>query len=182
VKALRASRAEPSPARRAHGLWSRAGTCAVLLLLASLVAGAAPQSITGAVERVFDGDSMIVRARGRDIEVRLAEIDAPEKGQPYADTSRKALQGMVLGKKVRLQVLEVDRYGRTVARAYRLSDDAWINAEMVRRGHAWVYRRHVRDKHLYDIEREARMRQAGLWALPEAQRTPPWEWRRSHPR
>jgi len=109
VKALRASRAEPSPARRAHGLWSRAGTCAVLLLLASLVAGAAPQSITGAVERVFDGDSMIVRARGRDIEVRLAEIDTPEKGQPYADTSRKALQGMVLGKKVRLTYWKASR-------------------------------------------------------------------------
>lgn len=160
----------------------RAGICAVLLLLASLVAGAAPRSITGTVERVFDGDSMIVRAKGRDIEVRLGEIDTPEKGQPYAETSRKALHGMVLGKKVRLQVLDVDQYGRTVARVYRLSDDAWINAEMVRRGHAWVYRRHVRDKRLYDIERQARLRQTGLWALPEAQRTPPWDWRRSHPR
>jgi endonuclease YncB( thermonuclease family) len=160
----------------------RAGVCAALLLLASVVACAAPQSITGTVKRVFDGDSMIVRAGGRDIEVRLAEIDTPEKGQPYADTSRKALQGMVLRKKVRLQVLDEDQYGRTVARVYRLPDEAWINAEMVRRGHAWVYRRHVRDKSLYDVEREAKARQAGLWALPEAQRTPPWEWRRAHPR
>ena len=162
--------------------WIRAGICAVFLLLATLVACAASPSITGTVTRVYDGDSMIVRAGGRDVEVRLAEVDAPEKGQPYADISRKALQGMVLRKKVRLQVLDEDPYGRTVARVYRLPDEVWINAELVRRGHAWVYRRHVRDGRLYEIERDAKAWQAGLWALPEAQRTPPWEWRRAHPR
>jgi endonuclease YncB( thermonuclease family) len=154
---------------------------AVLLLLASLGACAAPQSITGTVKRVFDGDSVIVRASGRDIEVRLGEIDTPEKGQPYADISRKALHGMLLGKRVRLQVLDRDQYGRTVARVYRLPEELWINAEMVRRGHAWVYRRHVRDKGLYEIERDAKARRAGLWALPEAERGPPWQWRRTHP-
>jgi len=162
--------------------WIRAGTCAAFLLLASVVACAVPQPITGTVKRVFDGDSMIVRSGGRDVEVRLGEIDAPEKGQPYADISRKALQGMVLGKKVRLQVLDEDQYGRTVARVYRLPDELWVNAELVRRGHAWVYRRHVRDKRLYDMERDAKSREAGLWALPDSQRTPPWEWRRAHPR
>jgi endonuclease YncB( thermonuclease family) len=153
----------------------------VLLLLTSVGACAAPQSITGTVKRVLDGDSLIVRAAGRDIEVRMGEIDTPEKGQPYADVSRKALQGMLLGKRVRLQVLDRDRYGRTVARVYSLPEELWVNAELVRRGHAWVYRRHVRDARLYDIERDARARRAGLWALPEAERTPPWTWRRTHP-
>ncbi|MGB5104618.1 MAG: thermonuclease family protein [Steroidobacteraceae bacterium] len=154
---------------------------AVVLLLASLGACAAPQSITGTVKRVLDGDSVIVRASGRDIEVRLGEIDTPEKGQPYADISRKALQGMLIDERVRLQVLDRDQYGRTVARVYRLPEELWINAEMVRRGHAWVYRRHVRDKGLYEIERDAQARRAGLWALPEAERAPPWQWRRIHP-
>lgn len=154
---------------------------ALLLLLASLGACAAPQSVTGTVKRVLDGDSVIVRASGRDIEVRLGEIDTPEKGQPHADISRKALQGMVLGKRVRLQVLDHDQYGRTVARVYRLPEETWVNAELVRRGHAWVYRRHVRDRSLYDIERDAKARRAGLWALPEAERAPPWQWRRAHP-
>jgi micrococcal nuclease len=157
--------------------WLRAG---VLLLIAA-AACAAPQSISGTVTRVLDGDSLIVRSSDRDIEVRLAEIDTPEKGQPYADTSRKALQGMVLGKRVRLEVLDIDRYDRTVARVYRQTDDLWVNAEMVRRGHAWAYRRLVRDKRLYDLEREARENRAGLWALPEAEREPPWRWRREHP-
>lgn len=155
--------------------------CATLLALACTAAVAGPPAITGSVKRVLDGDSMIVRADGRDVEVRLGEIDTPEKGQPYADNSRKALQGMVLGRRVRLEVLDRDRYGRTVARVYRLPDELWVNAELVRRGHAWAYRRHVRDKRLYDIEREAKEREVGLWALPEAEREPPWKWRRTHP-
>ena len=72
---------------------------AVLLLLTSVGACAAPRSITGTVKRVFDGDSLVVSASGRAIEVRLGEIDTPEHGQPYADISRKALQGMLLGKR-----------------------------------------------------------------------------------
>lgn len=154
---------------------------AAFLLLASLGTAASAAPIIGTVERVFDGDSLVVRAAGRDIEVRLGEIDTPEKGQPYADVSRKALRGMVLGKRVRLQVLDRDRYGRTVARVYRLPEELWVNAELVRRGHAWVYRRHVRDTSLYDIERTARAKKAGLWGMPEAERTPPWHWRRTHP-
>ena len=157
------------------------GILAVLLLLTGVAACAAPSSVTGTVKRVLDGDSLIVRSAGRDVEVRLGEIDTPEKGQPYADVSRKALQGMLLDRRVRLEVLDRDQYGRTVARVYRLPEELWVNAELVRRGHAWVYRRHVRDKSLYEIERDARARRAGLWALPEAERTPPWQWRRSHP-
>jgi endonuclease YncB( thermonuclease family) len=158
--------------------WLRAS---VLLLAAVAAYAATPQSITGTVKRVLDGDSLILGAGGRDIEVRLGEIDTPEKGQPYAENSRRALQGMVLGKRVRLQVLDEDRYGRTVARVYRLPDELWVNAEMVRRGHAWAYRRYVRDRQLYDIERQAKADRAGLWALPEAEREPPWRWRREHP-
>jgi endonuclease YncB( thermonuclease family) len=155
--------------------------CATLLAMACAAAVADLPSITGSVKRVLDGDSMIVRADGRDVEVRLGEIDTPEKGQPYADSSRKALQGMVLGRRVRLEVLDQDRYGRTVARVYRLPEELWVNAELVRRGHAWAYRRHVRDKRLYDFEREAKEKGVGLWALPEAEREPPWKWRRMHP-
>ena len=52
-----------------------------------------------------------------------------------------------------------------------------VNAEMVRRGAAWVYRRQSRDPALLRLEEEARAARRGLWALPEAQRMPAWEWR-----
>jgi len=52
-----------------------------------------------------------------------------------------------------------------------------VNAEMVRRGAAWVYRRYSDDPALLHLEQEARTARRGLWALPEAERIPPWEWR-----
>jgi endonuclease YncB( thermonuclease family) len=48
---------------------------------------------------------------------------------------------------------------------------------MVRRGAAWVFRRYSRDPSLLRLEGEARAARRGLWALPEAERAPPWEWR-----
>lgn len=48
---------------------------------------------------------------------------------------------------------------------------------MVRRGAAWVYRRYSHDPALLPLEAEAQAARRGLWALPEAQRVPPWEWR-----
>jgi endonuclease YncB( thermonuclease family) len=155
-----------------------------ILLLASLALArpAVAEEISGTVIKVFDGDSFIVApAPGKRVEIRLAGIDAPEKNQPYADDARAALRGMLLEQKVRLEVLDVDRYGRKVARAFRVSDRLDVNAELVRRGHVWVYRRHAYDDSLYDLERDARERKLGLWALPESEREPPWRWRREHP-
>ena len=156
--------------------------CCALLLVANAVQADAPARVlTGYVSRVMDGDSLVLRSAGGDIELRLAEIDTPEKGQPYAENSRRALQGMLLGRRIRAEVLERDRYGREVARVYRLPEELWVNEELVRRGHAWVYRRYVRDPHLYEVEREAREQGRGLWALPEAEREAPWKWRKAHP-
>ena len=53
-----------------------------------------------------------------------------------------------------------------------------VNAALVAAGAAWVYRQYAKDPRLFALEAEARAAQRGLWALPEAQRTPPWEWRR----
>src|SRR3954453_8529377 len=52
-----------------------------------------------------------------------------------------------------------------------------VNAELVRQGAAWVYRKYSRDPLLLLLEQEARSARRGLWALPETERLPPWEWR-----
>lgn len=157
----------------------------VVVLVVCLFSGrpADAEELIGFATRVFDGDSFIVRViEGPEIEVRLGEIDAPEKDQPYADIARSALRGMILDRKLRIVVFDTDQYHRKVARVYRVEDGVDINAELVRRGHVWVYRRRVKDQSLYDLERAARDQQLGLWALPEADREPPWRWRRAHPR
>jgi hypothetical protein len=73
-------------------------------------------------------------------------------------------------------VRETDRYGRTVGTVW--VDRLNANAEMIRQGQAWVYRQYLRGRSLLALEDEARQAKRGLWALPEAERVPPWQWRR----
>jgi len=136
---------------------------------------ATAEGLTGKVVGVTDGDTLTVLVDRQPIQVRLAEIDTPERGQPWANRAKQALSDKVFGQVVELQVVDTDRYGRTVAKVYRDGRD--MNREMVREGHAWVYRKYLRDRSLLEDERQAREAEAGLWALPEAQRVPPWEWR-----
>ncbi len=145
----------------------------LLSLLAAPQAGA--DFFDARVVAVFDGDTIEVLADGERRRIRLAGIDTPERGQPWGNRARKALSDKVFGKPVTLEVIDRDRYGRTVAQVYR--GDRHINRELVREGHAWVYRKYLRDESLLEDEEGAREAGRGLWGLPEAAQTPPWEWR-----
>jgi endonuclease YncB( thermonuclease family) len=140
----------------------------------------APGSRTGVIEgrvvAVHDGDTISVRVDGAPMRIRLADIDTPESGQPWTDQARRALSARVFDKEVRVIEVAVDVYGRTVGEVY--ADDVCVGCELVREGHAWVYRRYTDDAVLLRLEADARARGAGLWSLPESQRLPPWEWRR----
>ncbi len=71
-----------------------------------------------------------------------------------------------------------DYYGRIIGRVYVENLD--VNAEMVRQGYAWVYRKYAKDKALYRLEEEAQAARKGLWASDHP--IPPWEWRRGKKR
>lgn len=60
--------------------------------------------------------------------------------------------------------MDVDRYGRTVGRVY--VDGTDVNAELVRQGYAWVYRKYAEDPKLYELEEEVRKAERGLWGDP----------------
>jgi len=139
------------------------------------------QEYVGRVVGVSDGDTITLLDPGkRQIKVRLAEIDTPESGQPYGSRAKQELSRLVFGKTVTVKAQDTDRYGRTVGRVY--VDTLDVNAEMVRRGAAWVYRKYARDQELYVLEDQARQAKVGLWSLAEAERVPPWEWRHAKQR
>lgn len=56
--------------------------------------------------------------------VRLAEIDTPEKKQPYGSRSKQALSDLVFGRLVKVDTVDTDRYGRLVANLY--VDGKWV--------------------------------------------------------
>ena len=77
---------------------------------------------------------------------------------------------------VAVKVIDLDRYGRTIGRIY--VGDTDVSAELVRRGAAWVYRKYATDPNFFTLEAEAREARRGIWGLSEAERVPPWEWRK----
>lgn len=132
--------------------------------------------LPGVVVGVVDGDTADIRLQSGMIRVRLHAIDAPERDQPHGAASKQALSTLVYGRTVGVEPIEQDRYDRLVARLWLGELD--VNAELVRQGAAWVYRRYADDPSDCADEKAARERKRGLWALPPAQRVAPWEWRR----
>jgi endonuclease YncB( thermonuclease family) len=129
--------------------------------------------LAGRVVAVADGDTLTVLMGRQKVKVRLVEIDAPEKAQPFGSRSRQALAELCFQKLARIVDKGKDRYGRTLGRVYCAGVDA--NAEQVRRGMAWVFDRYATDASLYAIQDDAKAARRGLWADPRP--FPPWVWR-----
>lgn len=130
--------------------------------------------ITGTVTRVVDGDTIHVAVGLTKHVIRLSEIDTPERDQPWGRQASRALAEKLNGGRVTVLTTEMDRYGRLVGKVLFGSRD--INREMVREGHAWVYRQYMRDRSLLEDERTARRLKVGLWGSDHP--IEPWRWRR----
>ena len=130
----------------------------------------------GQVVKVTDGDSINILIGDTQFRIRLAEIDAPERGQPFWKKSKEALADYVAGKEVEVFEIDIDRYERIVGQVY--IGDLWVNGALVRGGYAYVYPKYATTEQLYEYEREAKESQAGIWNLPESERVKPWEWRK----
>ena len=147
-------------------------------LLFVLPTAAQAEEFYGRVVAVRNGNEIkILIDDNQRVKVMLAEINSPEKAQPYGNRSKQALSTLVFNKAVTVRAQSTDRYGRIVGRVY--ADGVDVCAEMVRQGAAWVYRQYARDQGLLILEDEAQQKRVGLWDLPPAERVPPWQWR--HP-
>lgn len=128
---------------------------------------------------IADGDTLTARCETpsgpANVVVRLAEIDAPEKRQPFGQRSRQHLADLCFGKQARVAVVNVDRYGRSVARVICAGKDA--NADQVSSGLAWAYEQYLTDRHIAELERDAREARRGLWSQETP--VPPWAWRKA---
>lgn len=150
----------------------------LLIALSFFSVAQAEEYLFGRVIGISDGDTITILDQSqRQIKIRLSDIDTPESGQPYGTRAKKALSRMVFSKNVTIDAAGKDRYGRVIGRVYVDGND--VNAEMVRIGAAWVYRKYSNDNRLLVLEKKAREAGVGIWRLPEAQKIPPWEWRQA---
>ena len=108
--------------------------------------------------------------------LRLAEIDAPERTQPYSQVSRRNLIALCKDKPIEFNQVSIDRFGRTVAMV--TCDGVLVNWRQVQDGLAWCFMKYLtQPKACLPLEREARDARRGLWL--DDQPVPPCEWRRA---
>jgi endonuclease YncB( thermonuclease family) len=145
----------------------------VLLLL--LFSGTLAHAVACRVVSVSDGDTLNAICGDRQrVKVRISGIDAPELRQSYGHAAKRSLASLCQRKIAEVAVLDIDAYGRAVARVFCAGRDA--GAVQVASGLAWVYRPYLRTPYLLDLENAARRQRRGLWAA--ANPMPPWTWRK----
>jgi endonuclease YncB( thermonuclease family) len=139
--------------------------------------GGFPNVIQGNVIRVLDGDTIDVLQDTKTVRIRLANIDAPEKKQPFGSWSTSQLKKLITGQTVTVTYTQTDRYGRVLG---RVVTDSGIEANrfMVQVGAAWVYEQYNTEPSYPSLQREAEVHKRGLWA--DSNPIPPWEWRHSN--
>ena len=152
----------------------------VLVPVCALAGQDSPQ----VVRYVVDGDTLILENNEW---VRLIGIDTPEIHDDqhrnaahaarygldarvvdeYVFKARRFLRDAVLGQRVRLEYdgERFDKFGRTLAYVYRVSDDLFLNAELTLRGYGFAYTRFPfkYEDQFRDDQSQARRNHQGLW-------------------
>ena len=135
------------------------------------------QADTYKVVGIADGDTIRILKDNKEVRIRLAEIDCPERRQAFYEQAKQFTAEKAFGKNVKINVIkESDRYGRVVAEVI-LPDGSSLNEELIKAGLAWHYKQFSKSKKLAELEKEARENKQGLWSDPNAE--PPWEFRKN---
>ena len=163
-----------------------AATAAILVLSAlsgcsseapSPPSSEAAVSLSGTVDRVIDGDTLIARIDGRRVRVRLLGVDAPESAAGYgspecfavgaADAARELLpRGARIGLRTDPTQGREDRFGRLLAEVTPAGRVGTVNEALIAQGAAEVFRGDGRARLLPSLraaQRSARDRALGLW-------------------
>ena len=136
------------------------------------IAGDGPPPAGGVGERVVDGDTVIVRADGGVLRVRLLGIDTPETVDPdrpvgcFGPEASAYTKHLLTGRSVRLVYDRElhDRYGRLLAYVYLLG--RFVNASLIELGYARTLSIPPNTAHaaeLASLERRAALDGRGLW-------------------
>ena len=162
----------------------------LIVLFGMMLCLPAYSDIEGKVVSVTDGDTIKVLDEKNVLhKVRLTGIDAPEKSQPYGNSSRKHLASLVAGKVVYVESSNKDRYGRTLGKVWVQPHECSAcektldaNHAQIGAGMAWWYRKYAREQPEQDrlsyeaAEKKGRVSRVGLWKDSDPE--PPWSYRR----
>lgn len=147
----------------------------LLILFLLFTLNCLSQSLTGKVVAIMDGDTFkLLTVDSTLVKVRLANIDCPEKKQPFSAKAKAFTSESIFGKIVTINILKTDRYKRYISNVI-YKDSLSLCHELVKNGLAWHFVRYSNDATLQQLEDNAKKDKVGLWQDPNP--IAPWEWR-----
>lgn len=130
----------------------------------------------GKVIGIKDGDTFEVLYDGQPERVRLADIDCPEKQQPFGNNARQYASQLCFGKTVTVSSSgERDRYKRVIGTVIT-SEGINVNEALVKAGMAWHYKQYSKNAALGFYQDQAKAEKIGLWQ--DKNPIAPWNWRK----
>lgn len=134
--------------------------------------------LTAKVVGIKDGDTVVVLdSLNNQTTLRLAEVDTPEKSQPFGTKAKQFTSDQIYLKVIKYVVSDTDRYGRSIALIYYDNDNKYLSAEIIKAGMGWHYKRYSTSTLLANFETKAKKDKTGLWI--DNNPIAPWEWRKN---
>jgi micrococcal nuclease len=131
--------------------------------------------LSGKVISVSDGDTFTMLLPDNEtVKIRLHDIDCPEKNQDFGQVAKEFLSDLIYNKSVKVQELDIDRYGRTIGIV--TIGNINVNEEILKAGLAWHYKRYDSSDLWSTLEANARQEKKGLWIRKDA--IAPWDYRK----
>lgn len=149
----------------------------LLFLLLSISTLFSQTTLTAKVVGIKDGDTVVVLdSLNNQTTLRLAEVDCPEKSQPFGTKAKQFTSDQIYLKTIKYVVTDTDRYGRSIAMIYYDEDNKYLSAEIIKAGMGWHYKRYSTSKELALLEYNAKKNKKGLWI--DDNPINPSEWRK----
>jgi micrococcal nuclease len=154
-------------------LWS-----ASLIWAQNSISDSLKSEMTLKVVQVKDGDTFVaLNQYGHKICVRLWGIDTPELKQNSGDSAQIFAEKILNQKVVRVDVVDIDRYGRLVSKVYVDSID--LNRSLLAAGWAWWYEHYnPNDDDFKNLQNQAKKMKLGLWK--DLNSVAPWIYRKEN--
>jgi len=154
----------------------------ILISVTLSIASVAGDKVPAQILFYGDGDTFNVLLGGEKETIRFNAVDCPESDQPWGSEAASFVQEVTRGKSIKIESLKRGRYegafGKKRIIGVVYAGQSNINLELVKKGHCWVNTKYTSDPEYLAAFQEAQNNLLGLWALPQSQRIPPWEWRR----
>jgi endonuclease YncB( thermonuclease family) len=136
----------------------------LLLLLLLVPVLSFSQTLSGKVVAIKDGDTVVVLdSLNNQTTLRLAEVDCPEKNQPFGTKAKQFTSDQIYFKTIKYVVTDTDRYGRSIAMIYYGTDNKYLSAEIIKAGMGWHYKKYSTSKELATFQENAKQNKIGLW-------------------